>query len=66
MDDFGPVYNLMVNNCGRSNGVVFQCKTATVTKPVRKAETRDYARRFTSTEAFARAVTMPWRMAQAS
>jgi hypothetical protein len=55
----------MSNNCGRSSGVVYQCKTVVVAKPVRKAGLRDYAQRFTASEVFTKTISMPWRTVQA-
>jgi hypothetical protein len=65
INDFADVYNLMTSNCGRGNGVVYQCKTSAVSKTIKKAGMRDYAQRFTASEAFAKSVSMPWRTVQA-
>jgi hypothetical protein len=56
---------MMTANCGRGNGVVYTCKTAVVSKTIKKAGMRDYAQRFTASEAFVKSVSMPWRTVQA-
>lgn len=61
IDDFAQVYNLMTHRCGSVGNTVIMCRTATVTKPIRKNTVRDYTARFAASAVYTKSVEMPWR-----